>query len=107
MKQSSPRPLRKPAPPTPARRRSKSAYRNSKGSRIGKGRHTVRGALGMVVLEHGDGAVRILSAPCPGKLCVKQGAAHRSGEKLVCVPSRVVVSLEGGAPDGQVLDAVH
>lgn len=68
---------------------------------------SVRGALGMVVLEHGDGAVRILSAPCPGKLCVKQGAAHRSGEKLVCVPSRVVVSLEGGAPDGQVLDAVH
>lgn len=44
MKQKSPRPLRQP---TEVRRRSKSAYRNSKGSRIGKGRHTVRGALGI------------------------------------------------------------
>ena len=41
MKQKSPRPLRQP---TEVRRRSKSAYRNSKGGRIGKGRSVLRGS---------------------------------------------------------------
>jgi len=68
---------------------------------------TIAGRLGPVLVHHGDGAIRILEAPCPGKLCVRQGAAHRVGEKLVCVPSRVVVSIEGDAESGEVLDAVH
>lgn len=68
---------------------------------------TIPGALGPVLVRHGDGAIRFLEAPCPGKLCIRQGAAHRVGEKLVCVPSRVVVSIEGDAGPGEVLDAVH
>lgn len=68
---------------------------------------SVRGALGQVVLEHGGGSIRVVRAPCPGHLCIRQGAVHRSGEKLVCVPSRVVVTLEGGADAGDGLDAVH
>jgi hypothetical protein len=70
-------------------------------------RDSIPGALGAVYLEHGEGAIRIASAPCPGKLCMRQGRVHRAGEKLVCVPSRVVVALEGDAPAGETLDAVH
>lgn len=68
---------------------------------------TVQGALGPVVLEHGEGSVRVLRAPCPGHLCMRQGVVHRSGEKLVCVPSRVVVTIEGGTSAMEGIDAAH
>lgn len=66
-----------------------------------------QGELGTLRLRHGDGEIRLIHAPCPGRLCVRQGAAHRLGEKLVCVPSRVVVSIEGDEEDPEALDAVH
>lgn len=68
---------------------------------------SVRGALGTIVIQHGEGTVRILRSPCPGRLCIRQGAARRAGEKLVCVPSRVVVTVEGGSSGRIDLDAVH
>ena len=66
-----------------------------------------QGELGIMRLRHGDGEVRLTHAPCPGRLCMRQGAVHRVGEKLVCVPSRVVVSIEGDGEDPEALDAVH
>lgn len=67
----------------------------------GLSRDSIQGALGSVVVEHGDGAIRVVQAPCPGKLCLHQGKAHRQGDKLVCVPSRVVVVVESDAdPEG-------
>lgn len=68
---------------------------------------SVQGELGTLRLLHGGGEVRIVHAPCPGRLCVRQGSAHRVGEKLVCVPSRVVVSIEGDPDGDEALDAVH
>ena len=67
---------------------------------------SVQGALGPLVLEHGEGRIRVLQAPCPGHLCMRQGAVHRVGEKLVCVPSRIVVTIEGDEKTNG-LDAVH
>lgn len=64
---------------------------------------SVRG--GEVVLEQRRGEVRVVSSPCAGKICIHQGWAHRSGERLVCVPTGLVVVLEGG-PREEVLDAV-
>ena len=71
-------------------------------------RDTVEGGLGPVVVEHGEGSIRIVRAPCPNHLCVRQGNASHAHDRLVCVPSRLVVVLEGtaeNAKDG--LDAVH
>lgn len=68
---------------------------------------TVQGTLGPLVVSHGEGAIRVVAAPCPGRLCMRQGAANRIGEKLVCVPSRVVVTIEGDGNDTEALDAVH
>ncbi|HRR92028.1 MAG TPA: NusG domain II-containing protein [bacterium] len=41
--------------------------------------------------------VRILSSPCPDKLCVKQGYISESGQVIICLPNRVVIKIEGRA----------
>lgn len=69
-------------------------------------RDTVRGVMGAVVVEHGQGSVRIASAPCPHQLCVRAGKISRVRSELACVPSHLVVVVECG-PDGKDgLDAV-
>ena len=47
-----------------------------------------------------DGAAYMYAANCRDQLCVQQGATSRRGKQIVCLPHRVVVSLEGGAADG-------
>lgn len=69
---------------------------------------TLEAGLGPVVVRHGEGGIRIVQAPCPNHLCMKQGEATRSHDRLVCVPSRLVIVLEGAAAEGKDgLDAVH
>ncbi|HNY31416.1 MAG TPA: NusG domain II-containing protein [Fibrobacteria bacterium] len=67
---------------------------------------SVRGTLGAFVVEHGHGRIRVLRSPCPGKICQKQGGVHRVGDKLVCVPSHVVVVVESESGTEGDLDAV-
>ena len=64
-------------------------------------------------LESGDGynllviearKAFIREADCPDKLCVKQRAIFRQGESLICLPHRLVVTVENGV-QGE-LDAV-
>lgn len=43
-----------------------------------------------------DGYARITEASCPDKVCVRTGKIHKSGELIVCLPNRVVVTIEGG-----------
>lgn len=70
-------------------------------------RDSIQGALGYVVVEHGEGTIRVVQSPCPGKLCLHQGKAHRQGDKLVCVPSGVVVVVESDAASDGGYDAIH
>jgi hypothetical protein len=42
-----------------------------------------------------DGYSSITEASCPDKVCVRTGKIHRSGELIVCLPNRVVVTIEG------------
>lgn len=46
------------------------------------------------VLVIKDGKADITDAACPDKLCVHQKAIDRAGENLVCLPNRVVVTVE-------------
>ncbi len=41
-----------------------------------------------------DGFAKIDEADCPDKLCVKQGEISKSGETVVCLPHRVVVTVK-------------
>lgn len=55
------------------------------------------GGRNLLVIE--DGAARMASADCPDLLCVKMGSVRWAGESIVCLPHRVVVTVEEG-PDG-------
>jgi hypothetical protein len=66
---------------------------------------TVQGRLGPLLLEYGEQGVRVLAAPCPNQLCVHQSWVKRAGGRIICLPSRIVVALDGSsgtsaAPDG-------
>ena len=45
------------------------------------------------VIEIKDGTCRVVSADCPDRLCVKQGAISRTGEALICLPHRLTVKI--------------
>ena len=50
--------------------------------------------------------VWVASSDCPTQDCVRTGHISRGGQSIVCLPARVIVTLEGGpAADGGV-DAV-
>lgn len=55
----------------------------------------VRGAV-TNVLQTADGKAKMIQAECPDKLCVRQNAAYRKGETIVCLPNKVAVEITGG-----------
>jgi hypothetical protein len=57
------------------------------------------GPLGSTKLQISNGAVRVLSSPCPQKICIGMGQVSRSGELLACVPNRLVIRIEGESAD--------
>jgi hypothetical protein len=61
---------------------------------------TIHGSIGDTVIQIKNGAVAIVSSPCPRHFCQHAGAIHRSGEMLVCVPNRVAVRITSDANTG-------
>jgi len=53
------------------------------------------GPLGETVLEIRDRQARILSSPCPRKVCIGMGRIARQGQFLACVPNELLVRIEG------------
>ena len=46
-------------------------------------------------VEIKNGEVSVISADCPDKICVNHRAVSKSGESIICLPNKVVVSIEG------------
>ncbi|MBS1262576.1 MAG: hypothetical protein MAG453_01932 [Calditrichaeota bacterium] len=68
---------------------------------IGEPAHVeVEGPLGTTVIDSDADGVRIVSSPCPHKLCVSMGPVRVRGQAAVCVPNRVAVRVEGDAGAG-------
>ena len=42
-----------------------------------------------------DGKAFLTEASCPVKLCVRQGAISETGQSIVCLPNRVIVTIVG------------
>jgi len=59
------------------------------------GQKAVNGPLGDATIEVRDSRIRVVSSPCPYKLCVRMGWARTAGDVIVCVPNRVVIRVEG------------
>ena len=57
------------------------------------GDYTVEGALGAVVLQIRDGAVRVLDVSCPRRICCQMGWIKKSGQVIVCLPNRLIVRI--------------
>ena len=51
-----------------------------------------------------DGVVTMIQADCPDKLCMHQKPISKTDESIICLPNRVVLTVEG-AEEAQV-DAV-
>ena len=45
-----------------------------------------------------DGTARVVEASCPDRLCVRQGTVQYAGESIVCLPHKLVVTVQGGPP---------
>ena len=57
---------------------------------------SVHGTQGQIDLEVKDGAVRVVDAECPNKICVRTGSRRRTGDVIVCVPNKTIVRISGG-----------
>ena len=60
---------------------------------LGEGEHT-----NTLIIK--DGKARVAEATCPDGLCVGQGTVQYAGESIVCLPHRLVITVQGGAGSG-------
>ena len=42
------------------------------------------------------GRIRFLESDCPNQICVKTGWLTKAGDRAVCMPSKVVITIVGG-----------
>ena len=54
----------------------------------------IPGYSGTNCLQITDGTASIISADCPDLLCVHHAPISDSGERIVCLPNRVIVSID-------------
>lgn len=47
-----------------------------------------------VVIENGE--VLMEEADCPDKLCISQGKISRTGQTIICLPNKTMVTIKGG-----------
>ena len=55
----------------------------------------VEDASDPLTIQAEPGRIRILESSCPGLDCVHTGWADRAGQQIICLPNRLVISLEG------------
>lgn len=48
----------------------------------------------ILVIE--DGGCYMKSAGCPDQICVRRGMIQAAGERIVCLPYKIIVTIEGG-----------
>ncbi len=51
-----------------------------------------------------DGKADMTEASCPDHICVDHYAISRTGETIICLPNKVVVSIEGAGESGADLN---
>jgi hypothetical protein len=62
--------------------------------------YEIQGFISKNILIIENGKARMKEAGCPDKLCVKQGEISKAGESIICLPNRIIVSVEGGEESG-------
>ena len=66
-------------------------------------KYTLKGKIGLAIVEIKGKRIRMLEAPCPDKICIKQGWIHKAGDTIICIPNQIYIFIEDG---DTALDAV-
>lgn len=61
----------------------------------------LEGPLGTTRLMVDAAGARIIEAPCPLKICMTMGPAHRVGDLIACLPNRILVEVRGPRDEGR------
>jgi hypothetical protein len=64
---------------------------------------TVRGALGPMKIRIKDKAVRVDSATCPERICVKTRPISKTAQQIICEPNHIVLEI---SPAKDTIDGV-
>ncbi len=64
----------------------------------------VEAEKGRVAIEVKDGRVRAVESSCLQKICVNTGWINRPGQNIICLPNKVLVTIEG--KESSKVDAV-
>ena len=59
---------------------------------------TDKGKYNTILVE--NNGIRIKDADCPHKECVKSGRISEPGEMIVCLPFKLIISIEGHGNSG-------
>lgn len=51
-----------------------------------------------------EGSVKVTDADCPDQLCVRQRSISKSGESIICLPHKLVITID--SPEESDIDAV-
>lgn len=70
------------------------AGENNTGSTVGNKREIDVDGHNKVVIA--DGEVWMESADCPDKLCISQGKISKTGQTIICLPNKTMVTIKGG-----------
>lgn len=57
------------------------------------GEYSLNGGTNILVIKGGRAYMKYAS--CPDGLCINQGEAYKIGQKIVCLPNRVMVEVIG------------
>lgn len=57
------------------------------------GEYSLNGGTNILIIK--DGAAFMKDADCPDKICIHQKKKSKTGERIVCLPNRVMVEIEG------------
>lgn len=60
--------------------------------------------LGYNVISVHDGKICVSDADCPDCSCVKQGGINKKGDKIVCLPHKLIVEVD--SEDNTELDSI-
>ena len=56
---------------------------------------SLRGPKGVSEVEIGSLGIRMRTSPCRFQRCVHRGWIRRQGDMIVCIPNRIVMTIQG------------
>jgi len=73
-------------------------YRLSRDKKV-----VIRGQAGVLGLHILKGGIRVFRTGCPRKICKNRGFIRAAGERIICIPWRTEVVVEGRLKRGDVI----